>query len=67
MKTTASGVVNLSEAELPFSCPPPKSAKWDSHPRVFLPLTATRREHVCPYCGTRYVLRGGGCTASGGG
>jgi uncharacterized Zn-finger protein len=30
---------------------------WNSHPRVFLPISDDG-EALCPYCGTRYVLRG---------
>jgi uncharacterized Zn-finger protein len=31
---------------------------WNAHPRVFLDLTDTG-EALCPYCGTRYRLKGG--------
>jgi uncharacterized Zn-finger protein len=31
---------------------------WSSHPRVFLDVAA-EGEAMCPYCGTRYRLRGG--------
>jgi uncharacterized Zn-finger protein len=31
---------------------------WSSHPRVFLDVGVTG-EAMCPYCGTRYRLRGG--------
>jgi uncharacterized Zn-finger protein len=31
---------------------------WSSHPRVFLDIADTG-EARCPYCGTRYLLRGG--------
>lgn len=64
MKTLSNGVVEVTEADLPLSCPPPKSPKWNLHPRVFLPLTAAKPERICPYCGTRYVLA---TAASGGG
>jgi hypothetical protein len=36
---------------------------WNAHPRVFLPIEKTG-EALCPYCGTRYTLKGG---ATGGG
>jgi uncharacterized Zn-finger protein len=42
---------------LPLRCPLPSQQLWDSHPRVFLPIEKTG-EALCPYCGTRYVLRG---------
>jgi uncharacterized Zn-finger protein len=31
---------------------------WNAHPRVFLPIEQ-RCEALCPYCGTRYTLKGG--------
>jgi uncharacterized Zn-finger protein len=31
---------------------------WSSHPRVFLDVAA-EGEAMCPYCGTRYRLKGG--------
>jgi uncharacterized Zn-finger protein len=30
---------------------------WNAHPRVFLPIEKTGEE-LCPYCGTRYTLKG---------
>ena len=49
--------VVVTAAELPLHCPLPSQKLWDSHPRVFLPIEKTG-EALCPYCGTRYVLRG---------
>jgi uncharacterized Zn-finger protein len=31
---------------------------WNAHPRVFLPIEKTG-EALCPYCGTKYTLKGG--------
>jgi uncharacterized Zn-finger protein len=31
---------------------------WNAHPRVFLDVADTG-EALCPYCGTRYRLKGG--------
>lgn len=46
----------ISAKNLPLSCPLKNSSLWDSHPRVYLPITKTG--HVaCPYCGTEYTLR----------
>ena len=42
---------------MPLHCPLPSQALWNSHPRVFLPI-GDDGEALCPYCGTRYVLRG---------
>lgn len=50
--------VEISATELPLHCPTAGKLLWDSHPRVFLPIEETG-EALCPYCGTRYVLKGG--------
>lgn len=50
--------VEISEDDLPLHCPIPSVRLWNSHPRVFLPIEATG-EALCPYCGTRYILKGG--------
>jgi len=49
--------VEVTAADLPLHCPPPSQKVWNSHPRVFLPIEKTG-EVLCPYCGTRYVLKG---------
>jgi uncharacterized Zn-finger protein len=49
--------IQLTAADLPLHCPPPKSALWSQHPKVFLDILKTG-EAVCPYCRTRYVLTG---------
>lgn len=48
--------VNLTEADLPVSCPPRDDRIWDAHPRVYLSLNENGWV-VCPYCGTRYELK----------
>ena len=54
----------VSERDLPLSCPMPGMVKWDSHPRVFLPIEETGEER-CQYCGAVFVLvRGAGQTAA---
>ncbi len=50
--------VEVDPKDLPVHCPNPAMPLWSSHPRVYLDL-ATTGEAMCPYCGTRYVLRGG--------
>jgi uncharacterized Zn-finger protein len=50
--------VEVGAADLPLHCPLPSQQLWNTHPRVFLPIENTG-EALCPYCGTRYVLRGG--------
>ena len=49
--------IDIVAADLPLHCPPPGAPKWSLHPRVFLDIVHTG-EAVCPYCNTRYVLKG---------
>jgi uncharacterized Zn-finger protein len=51
-------IVEVTERELPVYCPNPAMPLWSSHPRVFLDVAA-EGEAMCPYCGTRYRLKGG--------
>jgi uncharacterized Zn-finger protein len=37
----------------------PSMLLWNAHPRVFLDIAKTGVS-LCPYCGTRYTLKGGG-------
>jgi uncharacterized Zn-finger protein len=50
--------VEITTAELPLHCPTAGQMVWNAHPRVFLPIEDSG-ESLCPYCGTRYVLKGG--------
>jgi uncharacterized Zn-finger protein len=50
--------VEVTAADLPLHCPTPAMPLWDAHPRVFLPIENSG-EALCPYCGTRYILKGG--------
>lgn len=47
--------VEVSQADLPLSCPLPSQKLWNAHPRVYLPVEESG-ETTCPYCGTHYVL-----------
>lgn len=49
--------IEVTAADLPLHCPMPSMMLWNAHPRVFLPIEKTG-ESLCPYCGTRYVLKG---------
>lgn len=51
-------VVEVTAQDLPVYCPNPTMPLWSSHPRVFLDV-AGAGEAMCPYCGTRYRLKGG--------
>lgn len=55
--------IEVTAAELPLHCPLPSQKLWNSHPRVFLPIEKAG-EARCPYCGTRYVLKGGGARSA---
>lgn len=48
-------IIMVAAGDLPLHCPGPKTALWNSHPRVFLPIES-KGEVRCPYCGTRYRL-----------
>ena len=45
----------LTEAELPYHCPPKEAQKWNMHPKVFLKFDAKGRAS-CPYCGANYRI-----------
>ncbi len=57
LKENTARVVEVSAKDLPLHCPMPDMVKWNSHPRVFLPVQKTG-EALCPYCGTLYKLNG---------
>ncbi len=45
----------VSQADMPVSCPLPEMTLWNSHPKVYLPLEATGKAR-CPYCSADFVL-----------
>ena len=47
----------ITRQDLPLCCPLKKSSLWDSHPRVYLPITQVGRI-TCPHCDTDYFLKG---------
>jgi uncharacterized Zn-finger protein len=49
-------LIEVTAKDLPLHCPMPSQLLWNSHPRVFLPIEETG-EALCPYCGTRYILK----------
>jgi uncharacterized Zn-finger protein len=49
---------DITEDDLPLSCPMPGMYLWNSHPRVFLPVEVTGRAK-CPYCSAEYTLSRG--------
>ena len=54
-------LIEVTAKDLPLHCPMPSQLLWNSHPRVFLPIEETG-EALCPYCGTRYILKCGAIT-----
>jgi len=50
--------IEVTASDLPLHCPMPWMMQWNAHPRVFLDIADTG-EALCPYCGTRYRLKGG--------
>ena len=53
--------IEITADDLPLYCPNPLMDPASWHPRVFLSIEASG-EAMCPYCGTRYVLKGGPAT-----
>ena len=47
----------VTQSDLPLSCPMPGMALWNSHPKVYLPIVDDGGESTCPYCGAHNVLR----------
>ncbi|AXK40021.1 zinc-finger domain-containing protein [Crenobacter cavernae] len=58
LKENTARVIEITGADLPLHCPTPDMVKWNSHPRVFLPIVKQNGEARCPYCGTLYKLTG---------
>jgi uncharacterized Zn-finger protein len=56
-------LIEVSPDDLPLHCPMPSMLLWNAHPRVYLPIAASGEE-LCPYCGTRYRLKGGPLAAA---
>jgi uncharacterized Zn-finger protein len=57
-KVNTARQIEVGEDDLPLHCPMPDMVLWNAHPRVFLPIEKTGNA-LCPYCGTRYTLKGG--------
>jgi uncharacterized Zn-finger protein len=46
----------ITEKDLPLSCPSSHMVLWNSHPRVYLPIEQTGWAK-CGYCGAEYTLK----------
>ncbi len=55
MPANAENHYDVTKADLPLHCPLPGMSAWDSHPKVFLPMTDGKAK--CPYCGAEYTLK----------
>lgn len=50
-----SQIIEVSESDLPISCPMPDVTLWNQHPRVFIPIE--NGEGHCPYCGNLFRVK----------
>lgn len=55
IQPNAQNFYEVTEKDLPLSCPMPGMYLWNSHPKVFLPIEETGVAK-CPYCGAQYSL-----------
>ncbi|MCP5426223.1 MAG: zinc-finger domain-containing protein [Gammaproteobacteria bacterium] len=46
----------VTQADIPLSCPMPGMTLWNSHPKVYLPIEETGHAK-CPYCGAEFILK----------
>lgn len=46
----------VTQSDLPLSCPMPDMRVWDAHPRVYLPIEKEGHA-VCPYCEAHFTLK----------
>lgn len=56
IQPNAQNQYEVTEEDLPLSCPMPQMYLWNSHPRVYLPVEQTGWAK-CPYCGAEYTLK----------
>ncbi|VAW76974.1 hypothetical protein MNBD_GAMMA12-1108 [hydrothermal vent metagenome] len=55
MEPNAVSKYQVKKNELPLHCPLPNMSKWNSHPRVYLPIEESGHAR-CPYCSAEFVL-----------
>jgi uncharacterized Zn-finger protein len=56
VQANAENKYNVTEADLPLSCPMPGMQLWNSHPKVYLAIEPSGWAK-CPYCGAEYTLQ----------
>jgi len=54
-QANAASRYEITQADLPLSCPMPDMKLWNSHPRVYLPIEETGKAK-CPYCSAEFTL-----------
>jgi uncharacterized Zn-finger protein len=57
IQPNAQNQYDVTHEDLPLSCPMPEMYLWNSHPRVYLPISDIGWAK-CPYCGAEYSLKG---------
>jgi uncharacterized Zn-finger protein len=63
IQPNAQSQYEVTDEDLPLSCPMPEMYLWNSHPRVYLPVEQTGWAK-CPYCGAEYTLKRDGADHS---
>jgi uncharacterized Zn-finger protein len=56
IQPNAQHLYDVTQDDLPLSCPMPGMQLWNSHPRVYLPIEKTGWAK-CPYCSAEYTLK----------
>ncbi len=52
---SAQKTYEVTNKDLPLSCPMPGMTLWNAHPKVYLPIEKSKKID-CPYCGATYIL-----------
>jgi uncharacterized Zn-finger protein len=56
IQPNAQSQYEVTEEDLPLSCPMPQMYLWNSHPRVYLAIRDSGWAK-CPYCSAEFTLR----------
>jgi uncharacterized Zn-finger protein len=56
IQPNAQNLYEVTQDDLPLSCPMPGMQLWNSHPRVFLAIEKTGWA-MCPYCSAEFTLK----------
>lgn len=55
IRPNAENHYDVTERDLPLSCPMPGMYQWNSHPKVYLPVEKEGTVK-CPYCSATFTL-----------